>query len=102
MVPFKAGIVGAGKSNIGVVHYLRHIGMKFHLTVRSDSPVSEEKLKLLGADSAFIGQSELCDITEDILFLSPTVHRESKQLIDAKHRGVILSSDAELFFEKHH
>lgn len=101
MIPFKAGIVGVGKSNCGVVQYLRQIGMKFHLTVRSDAPVGNEVLKTLEAQRLLVGKSQLSDIDEDILFLSPTVHREAKELLDAKKRGVILSSDTELFFEKH-
>ena len=101
MIPFKAGIVGVGKSNCGIVQYLRRIGMKFYLTVRSEVAISDEALKVLGAERVLVGKSQLSDIDEDILFLSPTVHRDAKELIVAKKRGVILSSDAELFFDNH-
>ena len=46
----------------------------------------------------FFGERALQSIDEDILFISPSARRDSFELIEAEKRGVILSSDAELFF----
>lgn len=93
----RVGIFGIGKSNLGVIDYLKRREIDFALTVRSDTPISECKIpfteRILTGDRAYL------DINEDILFLSPSVKRERRELSCAMARGVLISSDAELFFE---
>lgn len=101
MKSLKVGIVGVGKSNVGVIRYLRSKGLHFSLTVRSGKQLDRTVISELNADRAMVGERELLDIDEDILFLSPTARRDGKELRAARERGVILSSDAELFYEKH-
>ena len=92
----KIGFVGFGKSSRGVYDYLsRH--MKFDATLRSDTSLS---LSTLPKFSKIIcDNSALSGIDEDILFLSPSVRRDRPELICARERGTVISSDAELFFE---
>jgi UDP-N-acetylmuramoylalanine--D-glutamate ligase len=47
----------------------------------------------------YFGKDALTNIDEDILFLSPSVRRDTIEIENAKNRGVLLSSDAEFFFE---
>ncbi len=90
------GVFGLGESNLGAIRYLRQKNPGLRLTVRSD----EEKIdsSLDNVSKCFLGKEALNNITEDILLLSPSVKRERKQISMAKKRGVIISSDAELFF----
>ena len=91
----KVGFFGFGKSSLGVYEYLkRHC--KTEITVRSDTRPHGE---LPPSSRLLYGNLALTDIDEDILFLSPSVRRDRPELTKALERGVILSSDSELFFE---
>lgn len=93
---FKVGIFGVGKSNVGVIDFLRRRGYDFSLTVRSDK--IPENYVGLRAQRCFFGERAYLDIDEDILFLSPSVRRDRGELICAAARGCLLFSDAELYF----
>ncbi len=95
----KVGFFGLGCSNIAL---LRHLPLdNCRITLRSDTNVDRSILPAgLKAYKIFEGGNSLKEIDEDILFLSPSVRREREELSAAAKRGVILSSDAELFFEK--
>ena len=90
----KIGILGLGKSNLGILGYLNARGIDYDLTIRSDAIPNE----MIPASRVFAGRDALCDIDEDILFLSPSVRRDRAELAAAARRGTLLSSDAELFF----
>ena len=91
------GLVGLGKSNLGVLSYLfrHHGGLEF--TLRSSVPTEENDPIF---KRRFFASEAFKDITEDILFLSPSVRRDIPELMRAENAGVILSSDAELFFDR--
>ncbi|MBO7303680.1 MAG: UDP-N-acetylmuramoyl-L-alanine--D-glutamate ligase [Clostridia bacterium] len=92
----KVGLLGLGKSNLGVYSYLSRHFPTLSFTVRADKlsdGVPEWAERLLIGDRAF------SDIDEDILFLSPSVRRDCPVLTDAVAREVMLSSDAEFFFQ---
>lgn len=97
-MPKRVGLVGLGKTNRALLPLLSEID-GISITLRdsgksSPSPLTEE------ADRVFLGDSYLSGIDEDILFLSPSVRRDTKALLEATGRGVILSSDCEVFFSK--
>ena len=94
----KIGLFGLGKSNLGVLDYIKKRNSDFTLTVRSDKKI--EPPSYINAEKIMTGAGALAKIDEDILFLSPSVRRERAELSEAKKRGVIISSDAELFFER--
>ena len=97
----RVGIVGLGKSSIGVINYISHRYKNVSFCLRSDKPISTNDAMRV-TNFAKIEQCEraFCDIEEDVLFLSPSVRRDRPELKLCEAGGVILSSDAELFFEK--
>ena len=90
----KIGLFGLGKSNLGVLGYLKEKNLNFELTLRSDKNISTD----IFCHRSFIGSGALSDIDEDIIFLSPSVRRDRAELKIAEKRGTLLFSDAELFF----
>ena len=94
----RIGIFGLGKSNLGVIDYLKRKNSSLLITVRSDKPI--EYGLPPNVNRVFVKNDSLKDINEDVLFLSPSVRKDRPEIADAERRGVIISSDAELFFEK--
>ncbi len=94
----KVGIFGLGKSNLAVLDYLKSCGISFSLTLRSNKTLSN--FSEISAEHIYWGENAYKSICEDILFLSPSVRRDKEELAEASEKGVILSSDAELFFKK--
>ena len=91
------GFVGLGKSNAGVLEYLKKHYANLEFTLRSSSPVGVDGRIF---KKCYFGKDSFKDITEDILFLSPSVRRDIPELFRAADSGVVLSSDAELFFDR--
>ena len=91
------GFIGLGKSNIGVLKYLKKHYANLEFTLRSSSHVD---IDCAIFKSCHFGKDSFKDITEDILFLSPSVRRDIPELVRAARTGVILSSDTELFFSR--
>ena len=94
--PVKVGFLGFGKSNSGVFDYLLKNVPNTDFTLRCKS-LPDAVPKEIG--TVMSGRRELSDITEDILFLSPSARRDIPELKEAENRGVILTSDAEFFFQ---
>ena len=92
----RVGFLGIGKSNLGVYSYLAS-HYNFEVTVRASLPTDASAL---APKHVYFGKESLRDIDEDILFISPSARRDSKELTEAEMRGVILSSDAEFFFSR--
>lgn len=96
------GVVGLGKSSIGVIDYLSRQYGNVSFCLRSDKPINKsEAMRVTNFKRIEQCERAFCDIEEDILFLSPSVRRDRRELQLAKDKGVILSSDAELFFESY-
>lgn len=91
------GFLGGGKSNLGVLEYLRRHSQDFSVTVRSNSKTAS--LAEFNPSRVFLGKDALSSIDEDIIFISPSARRDIPELIAAEKNGVILSSDSELFFD---
>lgn len=95
------GAVGMGISTRGVLQYLYELGCP-SVQVRAPAPWDESVcLPPFSRITKRIGHDYLSDITEDTLFLSPSVRRDIPVLREAARCGVRLSSDAELFFENY-
>ena len=94
----KIGFFGLGKSNLALLSALPHDAREINL--RSDKAIDRGALPNIPAKYHFFeGKRALCDMDEDIIFFSPSVRRDRRELLEARARGVIFSSDAELFFE---
>ncbi len=92
----KIGFFGFGISSVGILDCLSARLPSLSVTVRSDCDIGH---KPPAGARLLIGKDAAKDIDEDVLFLSPSVRRDRPELVAAQKRGVILSSDTELFFE---
>ena len=90
------GFLGLGTSNLGVFEYLSRHADNLSVTVRSNTHADASAFS---PSCVFFGKEALLSIDEDILFISPSARRDIPELIKAERDGVILFSDAELFFE---
>ncbi len=93
----KIGLFGLGISNLGAFDYLSKRGA-CDFVIRSDQKIEKRDIPrgLLTA-KLMCGDNALADINEDILLLSPSIKRDRAELKSAKKRGVILTSDCEMF-----
>ena len=95
----KVGFFGLGASNIAL---LSHLPLKNCCVIlRSDRPIDRSIIPSgINVSAIYEGKAACEEINEDILFFSPSVRRDRVGLEEAKRRGVIFSSDAELFFSE--
>lgn len=95
-IPDKIGFFGLGKSNLALIGRLPK-GKR--IVIRSDKEIPE--LPRTEAEIVYVkvGKVALDEPFEEILFLSPSVRRDRKELLRYKQRGVKLTSDCEFFFE---
>ena len=95
----RVGFLGLGKSNLSLLNLDRFSGCK--ITLRSKEKIDFSALSVgLNIERAFIGNDQLSKIDEEYLFLSPSVRRDIPELKAAATKGVILTSDHELFFKE--
>lgn len=94
----KIGFWGIGESNLSL---LRMLPLKNSTVIlRSDTRLNPNSIpKFLSKYKIYEGADAPSEITEDILFLSPSVRRDRHELQAAKERCTILTSDAEAFYE---
>ena len=94
----RVGFFGLGSSNASLLSRLPLD--KCRVTIRSDGKIDRDKIpEKISVERVFEGKNACQNIDEDILFFSPSVRRDRTELTRAKSRGVIFTSDAELFFE---
>ncbi|MBQ8321345.1 MAG: UDP-N-acetylmuramoyl-L-alanine--D-glutamate ligase [Clostridia bacterium] len=92
------GFFGIGKSSLALLELMPS---DVKIVLRSEGKIKRELLpKGIPIIKIFEGEDAFSDICEDILFLSPSVRRDRAELLSAKERGVILSSDFELFLKE--
>ena len=95
----RVGFFGLGISNSSLLRSLPLHSCS--VTIRSDKIVLLSDIPDgLNIDHVYSGEDACIDIVEDIIFFSPSVRRDRVELMEAKKRGVIFTSDAELFFEE--
>ena len=93
----RIGLYGVGKSTLAL---LRLLPEDAEITLRSDKKIDRETLPF---DRRIV---KICDgdfatdrICEQVIFFSPSVRRDTPALRRASERGVIFSSECELFFK---
>lgn len=95
----RVGFFGLGKSNIALLSYLPLENCS--VVIRSDCKIDRGAIpSKISVERVLEGEDAVKDISEDIIFFSPSVKRERGEFVKARERGVIFSSDAELFFER--
>ncbi len=93
------GFFGMGQSNLSLLSTLPL--NKCSVTLRSDSAIDMSQVpEGLNIERIFFGDDSCREINEDILIFSPSVRRDRREFLKAKERGVVFSSDAEIFFEE--
>ena len=93
----KIGFFGFGISNRKIAELLISETAPFKFTYRSSRVEKDIPTRLFGSRCR-IGEAAYTDITEDVIFLSPSVRRPESFMLEAKRAGCRLLSDAELFF----
>lgn len=91
-----ASFFGLGNSNSALLDFLKRNFSGISFTLRSDFRIPQG---INDFSRVLFGCEARQSITEDILFLSPSVRRDSPEFKAAAKRGTILSSDVEFFFE---
>lgn len=91
----RIGLFGMGKTNTVILSKLRELGIK--TVIRSDADRLPDEISQ-GSDAVYTGDHSLDDVLEDAIIFSPSVRRERSALALARERGVIFSSDTEMFF----
>ena len=95
----RVGFFGLGKSNASLLSCLPLEGCS--VTLRADREIDRTMIpKNVNLKAIYEGENSCQDITEDVLIFSPSVRRERQELEEARTRGVVFTSDAELFFEE--
>ena len=89
----KVGFFGFGQSNRSVKKLLENRYQDLSYTLRSDSLTENA----VGFENVYLGERAYDSINEDVLFISPGVRHDRAEFQEAKNRGVLLSSDIELF-----
>ena len=97
----KIGLFGVGRSTVGALEYLLK-AFKFKeisVTVRCDEEVPRYSLPIGLKNCRLMCGRAACErINEDLIILSPSVRGDRPELTEAKKKGTVITSDAEIFF----
>ncbi len=99
----KISVIGIGVSNVPLIRFLIDGGAKVTAHDKKEKDALGDiytELNNLGVEFV-LGEDYLSNIPEDtgIIFKTPGLRPDVPQLLEAKERGAILTSEMELFFE---
>lgn len=95
----RVGFFGLGKSNLSLISKLPL--EKCTVTLRSDAAIDRSTIPKHKKIKRIFDCKDSCrQIDEEIIFFSPSVRRDKRELIEARDKGVKFTSDAELFLEE--
>lgn len=94
----KVGFIGCGVSNMPVVELFSAGGVILSVRDKKENIDHKERLEQLGV-KLILGEKYLENIDEEVLFLSPAVRDDIPELVEAKKRGTVLTSETEEFFK---
>lgn len=95
----KIGFFGLGKSNLSLLSTLPL--SECETVLRSEKEINRAHLpKDIGFSRIFSGESAFDGLDEELLICSPSVKRDRQEFSAPRARGMLFSSDAELFFER--
>ncbi|MGE4485398.1 MAG: UDP-N-acetylmuramoyl-L-alanine--D-glutamate ligase [Oscillospiraceae bacterium] len=97
----KIDVIGVGVSNTPLIIHLLRKGCR--LTVRDKSPRDKlgavaDEIESLGG-KLILGDGYLQNINADVIFRTPGLRPDLPQLIKARERGAVITSEMEVFFE---
>ena len=99
----EVSVVGLGRSNLALIRYLTQKGAS--ITARDQKSASalghvHAELDALGVDFR-LGPDYLHQLhTADAVFLTPGMRKDLPQIVEARRRGVLITSEINLFFEE--
>ena len=92
----RIGFFGIGKSNLAIIEKIAK--QNSEITIRSDGKIDKDALPHhLSSARIFEGDHSCDNIDEDVIFFSPSVRRDRRELLCALGRGVQFTSDIEFF-----
>lgn len=90
-------VIGIGVSNRPLIHMLSQAGAE--VTARDKNPVDNpEEWTSLGV-RLITGDDYLAGLNEELIFKTPGMRFDIPELVAARNRGSIITSEMELFFE---
>lgn len=97
----KITVVGIGVSNLPLIEFLAKNGAVITACdKRSSDELAMEKERLAPYDITYkLGEGYLCDIDADIIFKTPGMRFDVPELVVARERGSVVTSEMEVFFE---
>lgn len=91
----RIALFGLGVSNLEI---LKEMTDNVEIVLRSDAVIDKRKFGHDGRIVAIYDGARVCeDICEDVIIFSPSVRRDRAELLQARERGVLMTSDCELF-----
>ena len=97
----KVAFCGLGKSNLPVIKLFLKKGIKIlACDVVERENANKEILVLESPDAELkLGKNYLCDLDVDVIFRSPGINFLSQELVKARSKGIVVTSEMEVFFE---
>ncbi len=93
------GFVGLGISNLPVIKALSSVAKSITVRDLKDAACREHGELLASVGARIItGDDYLKNVDEDMLFLSPAIKQFEKDIVNAKNKGVYISTEMEEFF----
>ena len=96
----RVSVVGLGKSNVALVHYLARKGAV--ITARDQKTAAElgavcDHLSALGVEFQ-LGPGYLQGLdSSEVVFLTPGMRKDFPEIVRAREKGVVISTEADLF-----
>lgn len=97
----RVSVLGVGISNLPLIELLAGYGARVVARDKKDEHElfkTAEKLRALGV-SLRLGEDYLADLDEEIIFKTPGIRHDLPELLAARGRGSVITSEMEVFFE---
>ena len=96
----RVALVGMGKTNLGLLRFFAQWRRDLVITMRDRVAFAcPTDLPFLSPVKTVVGDGYLCDLTEEVLFLAPTVRVDSEPIQRAIRLGASVCSDVSCFLE---
>ena len=97
----KVTVIGIGISNLPLIKYLVELGAKVTACDKREKEKLGDNYNLLKGLGVKLnlGENYLEDIDAEIIYKTPGMRYDVKELVDAKEKGAIITSEMETFFD---
>lgn len=94
----KVAVLGVGVSNTPLIRMLAAHGAKVSARDKNLNCPAKAELEALGVEMKF-GADYLEDIDAELIFKTPGMRFDLPELLAARHRGAVVTSEMEVFFD---